>query len=469
MRARSSTSPERGRAGMRTRSPRFRFVALLLLLGAIAPDIGCAQYSSQGPAGPEGASPPGVSVGRPRFAVDAALQPGEGTAEVRIDYRMGRDELLFERTGGGYRAAYEVRVIFYRAKGGDQVTGDTFQKSLRVKRYADTRLRGADIIDHVSMKAPPGKYKVQVVITDLNADRMSGTEIPFEVLEAAQSQIWFSDLSLGTVADSSKAGAAPRDRFIPVPSRRFGLDLPQMGVLGEIVDGRPAPGDSTKESYRVGIRISNELQEEVWKGDTTLARMGSRTPFLLRPRLKGLEAGSYRLALELLQPSITLPGKKKPVAIRRERTFDVEQTSENLAWDSKTSLEVLRYIASEDEKAEIDRLEGPDARKAFWETFWRRRDPTPDTDRNEQQEEFYRRVQYANQHFSAGIAGWRTDMGRIYIRLGAPDEVVRNPFNFDRPPEEIWYYYQSQRRYVFVDRDGFGRFEKDEKLSSTDE
>jgi hypothetical protein len=60
-------------------------------------------------------------------------------------------------------------------------------------------------------------------------------------------------------------------------------------------------------------------------------------------------------------------------------------------------------------------------------------------------------------------------MGRIYIRLGPPDEVVRNPFNFDRPPEEIWYYYQSQRRFVFVDRDGFGRFEKDEKLSSVEE
>lgn len=469
MRARSSTFPERGRAGMTTPSPRSHLAALLVLLAVLGPGAGRAQYGNQGPAGQEGAAPPGVSIGRPRFAVDAALQPGEGAAEVRIDYRMGRDELLFERTGGGYHAAYEVRVIFYSAKGGQQVAGDTFEKSLRVKSYADTRLRGADIIDHVSMQAPPGKYKVQVVITDLNADRMSGTEIPFEVLEAAQTQVWFGDLSLGTVADSTAAKSAPRDRFIPVPSRRFGLDLPQMGVLGEIVDGRPAPADSTKETYRIGIRVSNELQEEVWKGDTTLVRTGSRTQFLLRPRLKGLEAGSYRLALELMQPSITLPGKKKPVAIRRERPFDVEQTSENLAWDSKTSLEVLRYIASEDEKGEIDRLEGPDARKAFWEAFWRRRDPTPDTDRNEQQEEFYRRVQYANQHFSAGIAGWRTDMGRIYIRLGAPDEVVRNPFNFDRPPEEIWYYYQSQRRYVFVDRDGFGRFEKDEKLSSVEE
>src|SRR5258705_11012339 len=71
----------------------------------------------------------------------------------------------------------------------------------------------------------------------------------------------------------------------------------------------------------------------------------------------------------------------------------------------------------------------------------------------------FRSVQYANQHFATGGPGWKSDMGRIYIVFGRPDEVVRNPFNFDRPPEEIWYYYRDRRTFVFVDRDGFGRYE----------
>jgi hypothetical protein len=53
-------------------------------------------------------------------------------------------------------------------------------------------------------------------------------------------------------------------------------------------------------------------------------------------------------------------------------------------------------------------------------------------------------------------------MGRIYIQNGKPDEVVRNPFRFDGPPEEIWYYYHDRKSYYFVDRDGFGRYEIDE-------
>ncbi|HEU4725907.1 MAG TPA: GWxTD domain-containing protein [Candidatus Eisenbacteria bacterium] len=449
-------------APRRTGSPAAAALLGVLLLAAAT---GRAQYPNPGPAIHEDSPVPGTSATRPRFAVDATLQPGDGGADVRIDYRMGRDELLFERSSAGYHASYEIRVIFYKAKGGAQVTGEVFQKTVKVATYADTRLRGADLIDHVILRAPAGKYRVQVVVTDLVAERASGTEIPFEVPSATRQSLWFSDLSLGTVADSAASAAAPRDRFVPVPGRRFGLDLPLLAVLGEVVDSRAGAASAGEEPYRIASRVVNELQEVVWKGDTTIVRVGPRTPFLLRPRLRSLEAGTYRVILELTSPTVTPPGKKKPEPIRRERPFEVEQTSANLAWETKGSIEVLRYIANPDERNEIDRLDGPDARKTFWENFWRRRDPTPDTDRNEQLEEFYRRVQYSNQHFAVGTPGWRTDMGRIYIQNGAPDEVVRNPFNFDRPPEEIWYYYKDQYRFVFIDRDGFGRFELDAERS----
>jgi GWxTD domain-containing protein len=106
-------------------------------------------------------------------------------------------------------------------------------------------------------------------------------------------------------------------------------------------------------------------------------------------------------------------------------------------------------------------LKTPEERSAFWEQFWKRRDPSPETPENEAMDEFYRRVQYANQHFSVGRAGWRTDMGQIYIKYGEPDEVVRSPFNFDRDPEEVWYYYRDRRTFTFVDTHGFGLYDLD--------
>ena len=62
-------------------------------------------------------------------------------------------------------------------------------------------------------------------------------------------------------------------------------------------------------------------------------------------------------------------------------------------------------------------------REQFIEAFWQRRDPTPDTVENEFKEEHYRRIAYANERFSSGIPGWRTDRGRIYIMWGKPDQL----------------------------------------------
>jgi GWxTD domain-containing protein len=245
----------------------------------------------------------------------------------------------------------------------------------------------------------------------------------------------------------------------PNPARSFGDELQRFASSGEVVDNRPA--GSPDSMFQLSFRILNELQAVAAHGDTAIARRGPRTPFLIRPALGPLEPGVYRFVLELTKPLITTKGQKKATPIRREKSFTVVPSAASATLDLKTALEVLRYIATDAELAEMDRLQTPEDRRAFWEAFWHRRDPDPETPRNDAMEEFYKRVRYADQRFGVGGPGWKTDMGKIYIQFGQPDEIVRNPFRFDGPPEEIWYYYQSRRTYVFVDRDGFGRYELD--------
>jgi len=59
--------------------------------------------------------------------------------------------------------------------------------------------------------------------------------------------------------------------------------------------------------------------------------------------------------------------------------------------------------------------------------FWKVRDPEPSTPKNEFREEHYRRINYANLWFGRGTPtqGWRTDMGRIYIKLGQANSPVQ--------------------------------------------
>jgi GWxTD domain-containing protein len=95
---------------------------------------------------------------------------------------------------------------------------------------------------------------------------------------------------------------------------------------------------------------------------------------------------------------------------------------------SKWLNEDVVYIITDQERAAFKRLRTDEEREHFMEQFWLRRDPTPGTPRNEFKEEHYRRIAYANQHFAAaGIAGWKTDRGRIYIIYGPPDEIDAHP------------------------------------------
>ena len=49
-------------------------------------------------------------------------------------------------------------------------------------------------------------------------------------------------------------------------------------------------------------------------------------------------------------------------------------------------------------------------------------------------------------------------MGMIYIVLGPPDNVDRHPFEYDSKPYEIWYYYDINRSFYFLDETGFGDY-----------
>ena len=96
------------------------------------------------------------------------------------------------------------------------------------------------------------------------------------------------------------------------------------------------------------------------------------------------------------------------------------------------------WIITDEERAAFKQLSNDEERDNFIEAFWQRRDPTPDTEENEYKEEHYQRIAYANEHFAAGVPGWKTDRGRMYIVFGKPDEIDSHPSGgtYERPMEE---------------------------------
>ena len=132
------------------------------------------------------------------------------------------------------------------------------------------------------------------------------------------------------------------------------------------------------------------------------------------------------------------PGEDDPLK-RARKTDDKGAIKEKLGGVYKKWLdEDVRWIITDEELSAFKKLSNNSERDQFIEMFWQRRDPTPDTAENEYKEEHYRRIAYANEHFAAGIPGWRTDRGRIYIMYGKPDSIDSHPMGgpYQRPAEE---------------------------------
>jgi len=139
------------------------------------------------------------------------------------------------------------------------------------------------------------------------------------------------------------------------------------------------------------------------------------------------------------------------------------------------AIEQLQYIASRKEMKKL-RNAPKDKKKEYFDAFWKAKDPTPGTETNELMDEYYRRVEFANQHFSGFREGWKTDMGMIYILFGPPNDVERQPFNVEANPfyeteiyaYEIWYYYDLNRRFIFADHQGFGDYRLENPMAIYD-
>jgi GWxTD domain-containing protein len=144
----------------------------------------------------------------------------------------------------------------------------------------------------------------------------------------------------------------------------------------------------------------------------------------------------------------------KPLTPKELKRRDKKLTKELSDTEKGWLLEEVPDIITEPERRAFLELGTQEEREQFIEhTFWDSRKPDPESPINPVKEEHYRRLAFADEHFASGIAGRKTDRGRIYIIWGPPDEIESHPTGgtYDRPmsqgggssnayPWELWRY-----------------------------
>jgi GWxTD domain-containing protein len=106
-----------------------------------------------------------------------------------------------------------------------------------------------------------------------------------------------------------------------------------------------------------------------------------------------------------------------------------------------------RYLLTRAEAQAFKQLKTEVERAGFIEAFWLRRDPTPETARNEFREEFERRIRETEALRLYQITTkemWRTDPGKIFILLGPPISQERDQNASSQRDMVIWRYDRAE-------------------------
>ena len=119
----------------------------------------------------------------------------------------------------------------------------------------------------------------------------------------------------------------------------------------------------------------------------------------------------------------------------------------------------VRYIITKQEVKAFKSLDTELDRINFINWFWERRDIIPSTVENEFRDRYEQRVYEATRLFSFTVKpGWKTDMGKIFILVGPPDDITADMVGKSHRGIVTWLYrdppFEDLRRNTVI---GFAR------------
>ncbi len=110
------------------------------------------------------------------------------------------------------------------------------------------------------------------------------------------------------------------------------------------------------------------------------------------------------------------------------RTYRLSSDARDFDSDEGWAEGPVRPLLSAEERRAFSQLGDSRSRSEFVISFWRARDPRPETTDNEFRDEFEKRVAFADSHFSQDeVRGSLTDRGMVFVLLGPPTYIGRNP------------------------------------------
>jgi GWxTD domain-containing protein len=385
--------------------------------------------------------------GTPLFFCDVLSYKSNKPDRTTIDLyvHVPYKDLRFIKYEEKYLAKYET-IFTLKNEANEQILDQSWQSEIDVPDFGQTQSQRHYHLTQKSFDVPSGSYKYKITMRDIETGKSLDLERPLKIPNF--NNVPMSISSIMVVSRVVQEGG----RRIIVPN----VSANVVNVLEGFYFFFKVYSIKKCDSLALLIRITDTKNEQVYSARHVELTNDSVSTIVVKIVEPKLTMGGYLASVEA---SSANPADKELGSVLALRTFSVRFSDFPITVkDIDKAIEQLTYLAKD---SELDSMRagstGDEKRRRFRE-FWSKRDPDPSTERNELMEEYYRRVAYTNQAFGTYIEGWRTDRGMVYIRFGPPENVERHPFEYNTKPYEIWYYYQQNRQFVFVDESGFGDY-----------
>jgi len=350
------------------------------------------------------------------------------------------EPIFFKLSGDIYIVNFVYSINPNDVSGNYQINIKVFrdrEKLMEEKKDKTLSKNAIYMVDSYEILSKPGKYNIKFEIKSKN--KSSKVEFPLEIIE--DSILNFSSLILASrFYEDSLNTPFYRNGigFLPNPSSIF---KDTIFYFFEIYDIK-------KDSQKIAIKyyIQNVKNDSLVLISNTQLFLKDKDEIIISGKipLNSLNDGEYKLNFEIIDLGLNL---KKVLS----KGFEIQRGEINFEDDIRYFID---YIASADELNEFRKIKDKQARNLWIEKFWKKKDPDGS---------FYpifkQRVIEADLKFSNPFKKGRyTDMGKIYILFGQPDDIRREEISLETKSYVVWIYYQNNMRFKFYDQLGTGEY-----------
>ncbi len=383
-----------------------------------------------------------AAIGNSAFFYQTAAYKSSKPGKTRIDsyIQVPYSSLSFVKKENEFDASYTIELTLYDEKKDNILSERNWKEKIKTGSFEETLSRKNFNLSYKALDLTPGNYVIKIMLEDGNSNRTSSKENKLTV-RAITDSVSLSDVMLITeiIKDSSN------NRIVPNISNFVTNHDDSLSFFFTLYSNK-------EQEFYIEYYITDPQKNNTTKQlNPYKAKVGANVITSLMKKLS-FAMGNYDLKIVVKDKNWN-----EITSIQKSFVSGIYGIPLSIV-DLDKAVTQLIYIATSEEKDFIEEAKDYNEKLKRFLSFWDKKKPNPSVEENPILIEYYRRIEYANKNFKGFSEGWRSDMGMIYVTFGPPSQVERHPMDSNSKPYEIWYYYELDRSFVFVDDTGFNDY-----------